>query len=212
MKTDELIQNLTEQAKPVKPMKIGIYLLVWLVFSIVTMVAMMFVTGPRMDAHVHLENVNFYIEGILAVLMAGSGLYAAGLLFMPDVGQKKKAVWLPFLPLSAFAGLAIFSLITEPVSSQEMQWNITCFGDIATLVIPSLVLLFFMVVRASCTHWHLLCMTASLGVGGLAYIISRMMCSEDSLGHVIWFHFVPALVISYVVTCIGQFLVRKRCC
>jgi hypothetical protein len=213
MKTEALIASLSQQATPVTALGsprywggrvvgiLGVYAL-----------AVQYFLGLRPDLLLQLTRPLFALEILLLVLLIFASATATILAMYPDAYQKPVLLKLPY---GVFAGLVLLmttqlllphdvAMVMPPVGAHAMECAL-CIGAVA--LIPSALL--FMILRKGATVQRLdagfFAVLAASGVGCLTLRLAEM---NDSLEHLLQWHYVPTLLFAALGALIGKALLR----
>lgn len=206
MDTNELIDALARDLKPVRPLLSPFTRA--LLFSAVAaaLVALVVIAlgGPRTawgpDAIRDTE------------LMSLAGLISAAAAFrlaVPDVRARKRDIALLGLAVMVWAAYCMQALMAPDVHLQAEPAAPDCLAGLAALSVLPLSLGLWMVWRA-CPVWRGLAGAAAwLSAASFAAAGMRFLCANDSLGHLLLWHFMPVLALGAIGAVAGRFLFRR---
>lgn len=213
MNTNDLIASLSAEAKTSKPLPalkiLGLSVLT--VLAIYTVGAQLFL-GLRPDLSLQLTRPFFLSEIVLLALLTITSAVAAVLAMYPDAYQKPQLLKLPYAIFLALVGLILFQLLMPHDPRMAMPE-----GDIHTIecalciagaaLIPSALL--FALLRKGASIRPLqagsFAVLAASSVGGLTL---RLAEENDSLMHLVSWHYVPTLLFAALGAVIGKKLLR----
>jgi hypothetical protein len=209
MKTDSLINKLAKDVKPVNKLRHP-----FIRFLFCILVAGIFVGGSvyfigiRHDIIDAVDNKAFIAE-ILAALATGFlSALTANWLAIPDVRQQKWVVWLPFFPLSFFVFMASYQFIIQPIHLAMPEAGAACVLDIIWLISLPAIVLFILLRRAATTHTKMASFMAVLSVLSFGYLCARLVCANDNLPHLLFWHYLPILIIGVFGAVMGSKILR----
>jgi hypothetical protein len=206
---DDLIKNLTRDLKPVTPLapdwqRAVIFASIGLTLTFGTAVLL----GLRDDLVAHLQRMEFLAE-IAAMLLAGFlSAGAAVKLAVPDTRLR-----LPVkLPL-ALAHLAWFWLLAKtafnlPISDDSGHG--ACAIDLTLMMILPLAAATGGIMRGAPVFRGLAGYAMSLSMVSFAAAAMRLLCPNDEAGHLLFWHFLPAVGIAVLGIVIGLFAFRQK--
>ena len=212
--TDQLIESLAHETKPVTPMRSPVKLAlrlgaVLLLYALVTG----YVLGLRPDLAMQLQRPFYLMEILLLAAISLSSLWACVHLAFPDQYQRRIVTQLPIL---AFGGLSIIlavqgflphdvrMVIPSPETAHGMECTL-CIASVA--IIPSALVLMFLRQGAS-VHPRAAGAYAVLAAAGIGCLMLRLSEANDSLAHLITWHYLPTLLFAIVGTGIGKWLLK----
>jgi hypothetical protein len=212
VQTEDLIQQLTAEAKPVRPLPSLVARLAgWLVLAAASLAIVMLLMGVRRELGDAADRADFAVEAALLILTALSA--AVGTLVVSIPGAERTAVvrWLPVIAAVTYvmwsAGELAFAAATgAPTGRIALGWH--CIYKTASIaVVPSLAL-FVLVRRAAPLRavWAgLLALLATAAVGVLG---ANVICPNDRPVHMLLWHVFPLMVFAGVGAALGTWLFR----
>ena len=213
MKTEALIASLSKQANSVKALRsprywgsralgiLGVYAL-----------AIQYFLGLRPDLLLQFTRPLFALEIVLLTLLTLTSIIAAILAMYPDAYQKPALLKLPYgvfllLALLMTAQLLLpqdAAMVMPPLGAHAMECAL-CIGAVA--LIPSA--LVFMMLRKGATVQRLDAgFSAVLAASGVGCLTLRLAEMNDSLVHLLQWHYVPTLLFAALGALIGKGLLR----
>ena len=217
MDTSKLIDNLTQNLQPVRPLPSPIIraLIVSLVALALVIKMISILGGPRADWVSTLQNPLF-VSGDLLMLAAGFlSAIAAFILSVPDVKIRKTVIALLCAASAIWAGICLYalaSLTREGVQAEmaDIAKSSACFKALIFMLALPLIISFFMALRAApvwrgWTGYSLTLSMASFGAFGM-----RFFCPSDSYAHLLLWHFLPVVILSVAGVILGRVALRFR--
>jgi len=203
-KTDQLINSLAQEATPIKsipnPNRLTIALVTILVFY--GLIIWLF-TGFRQDLSVQFHRPFFLAEITLLLITTLFSIIASAHLTFPDQYQKMGVFRLPFfsfIALSILILLQIFLPIDQKmvIPSPKQSHNIECTQFIAlAAVIPSAII-FILLRKGASTHLYIAGAYAILASSSIGCLMLRLSEQNDSLLHLVSWHYIPTLLLATV--------------
>lgn len=209
----DLITKLSGEIKLVKPLGkpmkwIAGLLLVLLIYGIILQI----IFGMRVDLAAQFVRPLFVAEIILMFLLLISSVAAAVLTMYPDLYQKSRLLKLPFLFF--FLLLAVFVtqffmpydnlMVIPAITSHKIECTICIF---VLALIPSAVM--FATIQKGATTIPLQAgLFTTLAASALGYLILRFQEMNDSITHLITWHYLPMLFFAFLGSLIGKWLLK----
>jgi hypothetical protein len=215
MHTDELIQLLVEDCRPVRPLpRPWIRTAEWLVVALLYMALVVLVVTPRADLAAKISDSRFVIEQIGAMATVVAAVTAAFATITPDHSRKFLAV--PFLSLSIW----LVGLGQTYIQSNSDDWIRPDLDGPslhpAWYCVPAIVLvgsvpaitMTLMLRRSAPRKLHLTALLGGLATAALGAFGIRFFCTQDgSLTVLIW-QFGTVCVLSALAGCAGRRLLK----
>lgn len=206
---DKLVEKLAEEAVPVKPaphpwllsMKWGGAAALYVVLSV-------WLSGPRPDLLQKIQEPWFAAELLALLLVFVTASLSAAVLAFPDLHQMRKTAWSPlamfalFLIILAFAWRASVPPAPLPVHSFECTVSITLFS-----LLPA-AWTFLSMRRFATTHARWAGSVALLAAFSVGAIWLRLHEVNDSIIHVLLWHYLPMFVIGVMGWGLGKRLLK----
>jgi len=210
--TKQLIQELSQQAAPVKAAQPR----TWATRLIVVLLAyggmMLWMMGLRPDLHAQLVRPMFGLEIALLAALLFSSAVASILAMYPDAYQKRALLKVPYVLAAAMIAMVAFQLFiphdTRMVMPDEHSHSSECAMFIAmAAMLPSA--LIFMLLRKGAP-------IAPLNAGALAVITSatvgaltlRLSEAIDAIPHLLMWHYIPSVMFACIGAWIGRSLLK----
>lgn len=212
MNTNELIANLSAQA-PSKTLGTPSYYALRLgaVLAAYATGAQIFL-GLRLDLAVQFTRPMFAIEVVLLALLAVASAGAAILSMYPDAYQKKSLLKLPYGIFAALAAFILFQLSMPHDPMMAMPdlgaHGMECALCIASVAIVPSALIFGLLRKGASVHPLRSGSFAVLAASGIGCITLRLAEVNDSLMHLVGWHYVPTLLFAALGAIIGKHLLK----
>lgn len=213
-KITEIITKLSSESQPLKPMKKpgNLTLRLLLILGIYAIIAQI-IMGVRADLISQLDHPLFVLEITLALLLFISGVVAAIITIYPDLYQKSQLLKIPYLLF--FLLLALFAwqfFIAGPTpiakNMQLSNHSIECSLSITLLAfIPAIIIITILQKGATITPLQAGLFT-TLSASSLGYLILRLQEINNSLPHLLTWHYLPMILLALAGALIGRRLFR----
>lgn len=206
---EDLIESLAGDAAPVKPAPHPLTLsLAWVAGAVFYLVLSLWISGLRPDLLHKLHQPWFLAEmAVLALLFLATSLSAAVLAF-PDLHQMRKTAWAPAGLFALFTAIVVFAWRADlppaplPAHSFECTLSITLFS-----LLPA-AWTFFSMHKFASTHYRWAGCVALLSAFSVGALWLRLHEVNDSIVHVIQWHYLPMLGIGLVGWWLGRRLLK----
>jgi hypothetical protein len=206
---DELVESLAQDASAVKPSPHPLMMsLTWMAVAMAYLVASLWISGLRPDLTQKLDEPWFVAEMVsLALIFIATSLSAAVLAF-PDLHQKNKTALAPaglfilFMAILFFAWRADAPPASLPVHSFECTLSITLFS-----LLPA-AWTFLSMRKFASTHCRWAGSIALLFAFSVGALWLRLHELNDSIIHVIQWHYLPMLGIGLAGWWLGRRLLK----
>jgi len=202
---DDLISTLSKDATTIKiaphPFNVGMG---WIGVSAIYLVVLWIFSDVRHDLTLKLSDPWFVAELVMLIGILISSSFSAALLIYPDLYQKKNIAFLPIVVILVFALVIFFAWLANsppaplPIHSVECTISIT----LASLL-PILWTLYLMRKFAS-THTRLAGGISFILVFSIGAIWIRIYEQNDSILHVIQWHYLPMLGFGIIGMWLGK--------
>jgi len=206
---EELVDSLAADAKPVKPAPHPVALsLGWAAAAAVYLGLSLWLSGLRPDLAEKLQEPWFAAEMVSLVFLFAATALSAAVLAFPDLHQMRKAAWAPAGLFAAFLGILFIAWRADvppaplPVHSFECTASITLFA-----LLPA-AWTFFSMRRFASTHYRWAGSVALLSAFSVGALWLRLHELNDSVVHVVLWHYVPMLGAGLVGWWLGKRVLR----
>ena len=202
---EELLDSLAQDAAPVKPAPHPLTLsLVWVTAALVYVVLSLWISGLRPDLMQKLHEPWFVAEVVVLMLIFLATSLSAAVLAYPDLHQMNKAAWAPAGLFAIFMGILFFAWRADvppaplPVHSFECTASITLFA-----LLPA-VWTFLSMRKFASTHYRWAGSVALLFAFSVGALWLRLYELNDSIIHVMQWHYLPMLGIGLIGWWLGK--------
>lgn len=208
-KIDDLVARLAQDVAPVKPAPHPFLLsLKWMSAAVIYLAVSLALSGLRPELWAKLHDTWFAAE--LAVLLAifiVTSLSAA-LLSFPDLHQKRGLAFAPILPFAAFLLVMLFAWQADSPPAPLPVHSFECTIGIMLMALLPAVWTFYSMRRYASTHYHWAGSVALLSAFSIGAVWLRLHEVNDSIAHVILWHYLPMLAISLFGMWLGARLLK----
>ncbi len=212
--TADLIASLSAEAKPTKNLRAPAYW-AWRLLAVLAVygVGCQIFLGLRPDLVAQLTRPLFALETLLLALLLMSSAVAAVLAMYPDAYQKPQLLKLPYIIFATLAGVLAFPLwmptdphmvMPEGVDVHAMECAI-CIASVA--LIPSALIFALLRKGASVRPFHAGAF-AVLAASAIGCLTLRLAEPNDSIMHLVQWHYVPTLLFAALGALAGKWLLK----
>lgn len=206
---DELITQLAQEAEAVTPAPhpfrlAGLWLLAALVYLVVTLAA----SGLRPDLAHSLQQPWLLAElaALLAVLVASA--LASAVLAFPDLHQKRGWVMAAGAAFVGLWGVIALAWLADTPPAPLPEHSYQCTLSITAMTLLPAFITFYVMRRYACTQPQLAGSVALLFAFSVGALWLRLHEVNDSVWHVIVWHYLPMLLISALGWSLGRRLLK----
>ncbi|MDO8988445.1 MAG: DUF1109 domain-containing protein [Sideroxyarcus sp.] len=206
---EQLIDTLSKDAQAVKPAPHPFKLcLLWIAGGTVYLAAALALTGLRPDWAESFRNPLFVAEIIMLLGLFIVTALSASLLAFPDLHQKQRIAYAPLGQALLFLGVLILAWRADTPAAPLPEHSIECTASILlTMLLPAVWTLYSMRKFAS-THSRVAGSVALLSAFSVGALWLRLHEVNDSILHVVEWHYVPAFGIGVLGLWLGKVLLK----
>ena len=217
MDTSKLIDSLTQDLQPVRPLQAPVTRAIIMSFTALILIVgmLLFLGGPRADWAAVFKTPIFMIGDILMLVAGFISAIAAFTLSVPDTKIRKPVIVLLCAATVIWVGICLYALssITLPAIQAEIAdigKSSACLKALIFMSAVPLAISFFLALRAApvwrgWTGYALTLSMASFGAFGM-----RFFCPSDSYAHLLLWHFLPVVALSVLGGLLGRIILRFR--
>ena len=206
---DELINKLAQDAVAIKPAHHPIVLsFEWMMVAVLYLAAVLLFSGIRPDLMLQFQEPGFIAEiaALVGILVATS--LSAALLSFPDLHQMRRVALAPALMFALFVLVMFFAWRTDNPPAPLPEHSFHCTLSIALLgVLPALGIFYAMRKFAS-THYRWAGSIALLFAFSIGAIWLRLYEINDSIVHVIQWHYLPMAGFAIIGMWLGKIILK----
>lgn len=212
MNTNDLIEALSKDPQPLALRGPGYY--AWRLGLVLALYAAVGIPlqGLRPDLPVQFLRPMFMVEVTLLAVLVATSIMAAVLSMYPDNYQRRGLLTLPYM---VFVALAVFiagqwflPLDARMAMPKPLAHGIECSLCIATLAMLPSAVIFWLLRKGASVHPWRAGSFAVLASASLGCLMLRMAEQNDSLTHLLHWHYLPTLLFAGLGACFGKYLLR----
>lgn len=208
MKTENLIQELIHELKPVKRINSTSKRLIHFVaIATFCFLGALSIFGIREDIREAISNPAFFFQAIILFILAVLSALSALILSVPGEERSSRVRWIPILVFFLWGGTLVW-LLTENQGS--VGHGLNCIRDIVVFgAVPGIVLMIMVRKAAALTAgWNgalLLMSVAALGALGAQFV-----CHNDSPSHLLLWHLIPVAMAGLIGVFLGKWILALK--
>jgi len=206
---DDLVARLAQDASAVKPAPHPFLLsLKWMGAAAIYLAVSLAFSGLRPDWFERLHNTWFVAEllALLGIFIVTS--LSAALLAFPDLHQKRALVFAPVLPFLVFLLVMFFAWRADSPPAALPVHSFECTIGIMLMALLPAVWTFYSMRSYASTHSQWAGGVALLSAFSVGALWLRLHEANDSISHVIVWHYLPMLVIGLIGMWLGKRLLK----
>lgn len=206
---EELVETLAQEGAAVPPAPHPFVLAAkWLAGAAAYIALSLVISGFRPDFTDKLHEPWFVAEIIfLAGILAATSLSGA-LLAFPDLHQKRRMAFAPVVILALFALTVLFSWHADSPPAPLPVHSYQCTGSITLFALLPAAWVFYGMRKFASTHYRLAGSIALLYAFSIGALWLRLHELNDSLLHVIQWHYVPMIGFGILGLWLGKVLLK----
>jgi len=206
---DRLVEELARDTAPVRPAPHPFRVsLQWLAGAAAYVAVSLLVSGPRPDLAAKLHQPWFVAELLSLLLLVITSALSAALLAFPDLHQKRPAAFAPIGSFVLFVAVLFFAWRADTPPAPLPLHSIECTLSIALLAVLPAAAAFIAMRRFASTHPRFAGSTALLFAFGVSALWLRLHEVNDSVLHVIDWHYLPMLAAGMAGLAVGRRFLR----
>lgn len=210
--TESLIRELSSEPAAVRRLPAPGRFVAGLVLAcLVCGVAGQLFLGVRPDFRATLADAYLWSEIACLVLLLASSLVASVLVMYPDAYQHPGLTRLPYGAFGLLVALCVVQMATQPelrLQDATDMHGIWCTVSIAALAIVPSALVMVMLGRGAVVHPRQAGSLAVLTGTALGCLVVRLHEANDSMVHVVTWHYMPSVLFALVGVWLGRRLLR----
>ncbi len=206
---ENLIGELAQESAAVKPARHPLSSsLQWIGLGFVYLLVLLLFKGVRNELLLALQHPWFVAEIALLVAVLLTTSISAALLSFPDMYQMRRLVWMPLAAFVLFAGVLFMAWRADTPPAPFPIHGIECtLAIIAASILPCVWMLYFMRKLAS-THYQMAGSIALLHAFSIGALWLRLQENNDSILHVLQWHYLPMIVFGLVGLWMGKKILK----
>lgn len=205
--SDPLIDNLCKDLKPARPLwHPACCMGTWVLIALIIGGSIMIAYGLRGDIGTIMRDPVFAFEMVLMIALAVSALVASFWMRIPDMRDKTWILPIPFTLFGVYCAWAVIYMINAR-SMPPMHVHHCMVDGFVITAVPA-ILMFLMVARGCTTRPIMMASMNALAITAIGYIALRLTCVSDDIGHIIFTHLLPFIVVGGGVGMLARTLYR----
>lgn len=206
---ERLIETLADEATVVKtapnPVRITLILLGAAAFYVVLALGF---SGTRPDLTLQLQQPWFLAELLALLGLTMATAFGTALLAFPDLHQQRRLMALPAWVLALFILTIYFAGQADAPPAPVPEHTFECTLSIALVMLLPATWTFYLLRRFASTHYRLAGSIALLFAFSVGAFWLRLYEVNDSMSHVIQWHYLPMVGIGLIGLWLGRLVLR----
>ncbi|MCB1934747.1 MAG: DUF1109 domain-containing protein [Nitrosomonas sp.] len=206
---EQLIKTLSNDTAKIQPAPHPYLLsLKWAVATVAYLSLLLVIFGLRPDFLQAIENPWFVVEILALFSIFVATLVTTSLLAFPDIHQKRAIAFAPILMVSMFLVVIFFAWNADhpPASLPDHTYECTLCIILASLL-PA-VWTFYSLRKLASVHYRLAGGLALLSATSIGALWLRLYEVNDSIIHVVEWHYLPMFVIGLIGLWLGEIVLK----
>ncbi|MBU0688632.1 MAG: DUF1109 domain-containing protein [Gammaproteobacteria bacterium] len=193
---EQLVNQLSSEAKPIRPAPSPWMLsLKWSGAALAYLLVALAASGLRTDLALALQHPLYVAEMLLLLLILLSTTLGSALLAFPDLHQKRALAYTPIALFVLFILLLIFAWRADAPPAPFPVHSFECTLDITLISLLPAALAFFALRGYASTHPNWAGSFALLAAFSVGAIWLRLYEVNDSILHVVQWHYLPMVAV-----------------
>jgi hypothetical protein len=207
-KTEDLINSLSNELKPVRPLETPLKRIMrWSIVSITSILVGVALFGVRENFEMAIQDGMWWVHTFLMALIAVSSAASAIIFSVPGRDRSFFLRWMPLFTLFAWI-IAILSGVFQE-STHVAGAGFVCVRDIIVMgAIPGIAL-FFMILQGVVFKRPMAGFFGFLAIAALGSMGTQFICASDSPMHLLVWHFLPVFLLGLVGSFVGNLIFKR---
>jgi hypothetical protein len=206
---EQLVKQLSSEATPIRPVPSPWMLsLKWSTMTFTYLLVILAISGVRPDLTQALQDPWFVAELVLLILTLLASNLGGALLAFPDLHQQRPLAYTPVALFAVFSILLAFAWHADTPPAPFPVHSFECTLDITYLSLLPAALAFFVLRRYASTHPHWTGSIALLSSFSVGALWLRLYEVNDSILHVVQWHYLPMIVVGFLGWMLGARLLK----
>jgi hypothetical protein len=212
VRTDDLIRQLANEARPVRPLRpTPLRLVGWAVIAAASLGVVSMLMGVRREFGSVADQADFAVEAALLIITALSAAVGALVVSVPGAERSALVRWTPIVAgvasvLWAAGELALASATGEPTGRLTFGWHCV-YKTAAVAAVPAIALV-VLVRRAAPTRAAWAGLLAILATAAVGVLGANIICPYDRPLHMLVWHVAPLMLFAGAGAALGTWLLR----
>lgn len=206
---EHLVETLAADAATVRPAPHPYSLgLNWIGVTTIYLAALLTLTGLRPDLAEKFSEPWFAIEiaALSGIFVAAT--FSAALLSFPDLHQKRGAAWSPVAMIALFLPVVFFAWSADSPPAPLPQHSLECTLSIILAALPPAAWTFHAMRQFASTHYRTAGGIVLLAASSAGALWLRLHEVNDSVAHLIQWHYLPMIAVGLVGLWLGRMLLK----
>jgi hypothetical protein len=206
---DELIDRLAQDTATVKPVPHPYMLsLRWIGWAVVYLIVSLMFSGLRPDLVIKLHEPWFVAEIAALVYIFVATSLSASLLSFPDIHQLRRVAFAPVITFALFVAVMFLAWQADNPPAPLPIHSFQCTLGITLLSLLPAAWMFYVMRKFASTHYHLAGCCALLFAFSIGAIWLRLYEVNNSIMHVIEWHYLPMIAFGMVGLWLGRVMLK----
>jgi hypothetical protein len=206
---DELIARLAQDTATVKPARHPYLIsLQWMGWAVAYLVVSLMFSGLRPDLAAKLQEPWFDAEIAALVCIFAATSLSASLLSFPDIHQLRRVAFAPVVTFAVFVAVMFFAWQADDPPAPLPMHSFQCTMGITLLSLLPAAWMFYVMRKFASTHYHLAGCCALLFAFSIGAIWLRLYEVNNSILHVIQWHYLPMIAFGAVGLWLGKVMLK----
>ena len=204
---NNLVNSLEEKPVLQHP---AIRVLPYILIVTITALIASFAFGIRSDGLTKINESSFLLENIFAYVISISALISLSWLAIPDMRENKLPVIISSILFASFLLLMMFRFITEGSGDAGVSHIYACGVQGGIIALISSFFSVLLIRKGYTTQPLLSSLMASIAGSMLGWAALRFICPLDSIGHAYILHFLPFVIIGFVLAVFSRKIFKAK--
>jgi hypothetical protein len=206
---DELIAKLAQDNATVKPAPHPYKLsLVWMGWATAYLAVSLLFSGLRPDMAAKFHEPWFVAEIVALVCIFVATSLSASLLSFPDIHQLRRVAFAPVITFALFVLVILLAWRADNPPAPLPVHSFQCTMGITMLSLLPAAWMFYVMRKFASTHYHLAGCCALLFAFSIGAIWLRLYEVNDSIVHVIQWHYLPMIAFGIIGLWLGKVMLK----
>ena len=206
---EQLIKTLSNDATKIQPAPHPYLLtLKWTIVTIAYLSVLLGIFGPRPDFMQAIENQWFVAEILALFSIFVATLVTTSLLAFPDIHQKRAIAFAPILMIGMFLIVIFFAWNADHPPASLPDHTYECTLCIILVSLLPAVWTFYSLRKLASIHYRLAGGLALLSATSIGALWLRLYEVNDSIIHVVEWHYLPMFVIGLIGLWLGEIILK----
>ncbi len=208
---DNLINNLTQDLKPVKPVNTMLSAGYWLLVAFVVTLIIFSLSGPFRQgaAQQLLGSLQFIIESVTGVIAITMLIYAGFEMAIPSAKSSFQRIRWSLLAMLVWIAFYVIGLVAPAIAPSVLGERELCYIETFVFALPALFAGLYWANRQWPTHPIVTGGVIGLAAGAIPALIMQFACMYDP-HHILQYHILPGLSVGLLGAILGFLFLKAR--